>query len=351
VNWGEVNPMPYPGAIRMWIMRAFSAGAKFVCTYRYRQPLSGAELYHYGIVGPDGVTPTFGGREYAQAISDIAKLRPLYKADVKEPSGYAARRTAFLYSFDNRYDIDNHKQTTRWDTAGHLFAHYKALKRLGAPVDVITEQKDFARYPFVIAPAYQLASKALIGRMHQYAEAGGHLILTCRTGQKDMNGHLWEAPWAGPIYDLIGAEISGYDVLPSPYKAKISAGQKTYEWAVWGDQLVPRSGTTVLAKYADQFYAGKPAAVTRKLGKGSVTYIGVESLGGELEFDLLQKVFAAAGVKTLALPSQVVVDWRDGFWVATNFSEKQVPIPAGPKAKLLIGVRTLGPAGVAVWQE
>ena len=284
-------------------------------------------------------------------MSDVAKLRPLYKEGAKEPAAYAARRAAFLYSFDNRYDIDNHKQTTRWDTTGHLFKHYKALKRLGAPVDVITQEKDFGKYPFLIAPAYQLITKELIGRFQKYAENGGHLILTCRTGQKATDGHLWEAPWAAPIYDLIGAEISGYDVLPDPYKGRVSAGQKSYEWGVWGDHLVPRAGTVTLAKYSDQFYAGKPAAVTRRLGKGTVTYVGVESLDGELEFDLLQKVYATAGVKTQALPPQFVVDWRDGFWVATNFSEKQVPIPAAPNTKVLIGTRTLGPAGVAVWQE
>ena len=50
-------------------------------------------------------------------------------------------------------------------------------------------------------------------------------------------------------------------------------------------------------QHADQFYEGKTAAVTRKLGKGSVTYIGVESLGGELETHLLRGVFTRAGVK------------------------------------------------------
>jgi hypothetical protein len=30
---------------------------------------------------------------------------------------------------------------------GHLLGYERALKRLGAPVDVITEDKDFGRYP------------------------------------------------------------------------------------------------------------------------------------------------------------------------------------------------------------
>jgi len=45
------------------------------------------------------------------------------------------------------------------------------------------------------------------------------------------------------------------------------------------------------------------------------------------------------------------VDWRDGFWVATNFTEKtqRAPIPSG--AKVLIGSRNVPTAGVTVWQE
>ena len=60
VNWGAVNPQPYPGAVRNWILRAFALGARILCTYRYRQPLVGNEQYHAGIVGTDGVTLSRG---------------------------------------------------------------------------------------------------------------------------------------------------------------------------------------------------------------------------------------------------------------------------------------------------
>ncbi len=92
VNWGEVNPWPYPGAIRMWILRAFAGGASLVCTYRYRQPLYGAELYHKGIVETDGVTPSPGGLEYMQAIKDMQLLRTSRRPNAVEPKDYAARR-------------------------------------------------------------------------------------------------------------------------------------------------------------------------------------------------------------------------------------------------------------------
>jgi beta-galactosidase len=351
VNWGEVNPWPYPGAIRMWILRAFAGGASLICTYRYRQPLYGAELYHKGIVETDGVTPSPGGLEYIQAIKDMQLLRSSRRPNVAEPRVYAARRTALLYNFDNRWDLDNHKQTTRWNTMGHILKYHTALKSLGGPVDVIDESGDFARYPFLVAPAYQLVDSQLSARWTKYAQDGGHLVLTLRTAQKDRRGHLWEGAWAQPIVDLIGARILTYDVLPGNLSGKVESSGKTYEWGVWAESLEPRGGTNVLATYADQYYKGNVAAITRRLGKGSVTYIGVESLAGELEKDLLRGVFERAGVATRNLPSGFYVEWRDGFWIATNFTEQTLPSPVPKSAKILIGARDVPPAGVTVWIE
>ena len=353
VNWGDVNPQPLPGAIHMWLMHSFGSGANLICSYRYREPLSGSELYHYGFVGPDGITPTPGGLEFAQAMEEIKQLRKLRKPNTAMPAGYAARRTALLYNYDNRYDLDNQTSTTRWTTMGHVLRYYRALKTLRSPVDVITEDRDFGAYPFLVAPAYQLLDRALVERWTAYVQNGGHLVLTARTGQKDRRGMLWEGPWAAPILDLIGAKFADrpFDLLPGEVKGQVSAAGKKFEWGSWGEMLVPNQDTTVLARYADQFYAGTAAVTTRKLGKGTVTYVGVESLQGDLEREILRSVYATANVAVEALPNDFVVNWRDGFWVATNFtSEKQrVPVPVG--GKLLIGTRELEPGGVAVWQE
>src|SRR4051794_31368211 len=311
VNWGDYNPWPLPGAIHMWIMRAFGAGANLVCTYRYRQPLYGSELYHKGLVETDGVTPSPGGQEYAQAMKEIVRLRQRYDPNVREPASYAARRTAFLVSYDNRWDIANHPQTKRWDTEAHWMRYYRALKRMMAPVDVITADRDFSKYPFVVAPAYQLIDEELIKRFTQYVQNGGDPIPAFPTGQKDPRGHLWEAAWAQPIYSLIGAKIPIYDVLPVGVNGQIKANGKTYAWGSWGDILEPESGTQVLAQYGDQFYANRPAAITRKLGRGTVTYVGVDTLDGELERSLMHQVYQTAGAAPADLAPGFVVDWRD----------------------------------------
>jgi len=286
-------------------------------------------------------------------MQEVTQLRKLRKSNAKMPAAHAARRTAFLYNVDNRFDLDNQRSTSRWNSLEHMLRYYRALKTMNCPVDVITEDRDFSQYPFLVAPAYQLLDKALVDRWTKYVQVGGHLILTTRTGQKDRRGQLWEGPWGAPILDLIGAKFGErpFDMLPDQLKAHVTAQGKTYEWGSWGEMLVPNPGTTTLAKHSDQFYAGAPAIVTRKLGKGTVTYVGVETLQGDLERDVLRSVYATAGVAVDNLPNEFVLNWRDGFWVATNFtSDKQtVPVPAG--AKLLVGTKELEPGGVAVWQE
>jgi len=209
------------------------------------------------------------------------------------------------------------------------------------------------KYPFLLAPAHQLADEKLIARWRAYAEAGGHLILSCRTGQKDRRGHLWEAAWAAPIHELIGASIKFYDTLPAPNVAHVRAGAETHAWSTWGDVLEPRAGarTATLATYSDQYYAGGVAAITRPLGRGTVTYIGVDSSTGSLEAQLVREIYARAGVATEDRAEGFLVDWRDGLWIATNQTEQPQPAPIPAGAKLLLGAREVPIAGVTVWQD
>ena len=135
--------------------------------------------------------------------------------------------------------------------------YYRALKSMMAPVDVVTDGRDLSGYPFVVAPAHQLADDATIAKWKAYAEGGGNLVLTARTAEKDTRGHFPETLWAERIYGLIGAKLPKYDLLPGTIEGHVISDGVRYAWGSWGDILEADMGTTVLATYADQFYAGK----------------------------------------------------------------------------------------------
>ena len=352
VNWGPLNSQPLPGAVRMYLWHVFSGGSKFTVTYRFRQPLYGTELYHYGIIGPDGVTPSPGGLEFQQYISELKQLREAYDARHAEvPADYEARRTAILFNHENSWSIALGQQTTEWNTEGHILKYYSALKSFGAPVDFISEDKDFNAYKVMIAPAYQQVDDALIAKWKAYVEQGGHLVLTCRTGHKDRQGQLFEMKFGGKIFELMGGQIDFFDLLQPSTPDQIVFGGKEYDWVSWGEILSPDAGTETWATYKGDFYEGRPAVLHHKLGKGTVTYVGVDSKEGAFEKAVLQKLYGELRNPVLDLPAGVTIEHRDGFGVALNYSDKPYTVDIPSSAKVLIGTPELQTAGVVVWKD
>lgn len=351
VNWGGYNPLLLQGTVRMWLYHAFAAGGKIACSYRFRQILYSSEQYHSGIVKTDGVTPSPGGEDYIQFMKEIKALRGQYKQGATMPKKLADRSTAILWDLENFWSIDRQRQTYQWDAWNYPVKFLEMTKALGAPVDVIPETADLSKYKVVIVPGYELADSALVKKWNDYATNGGHLVLTCRTATKDRDGHFWEGPWAAPISGLIGATVKATDML-SPYKnGDILMNSTHYSWNNWGDLLDPDKDSEVLATYDNQFYKGKAAVVRHKLGKGDVTYIGVDTDDSKLEKDILKDVYTNAGATTADYPQGVYVYWRDGFNIAVNYSSSDYVMDIPANAKILVGEKTIKPAGVLVWSE
>lgn len=349
VNWGTVNSQPLPGAVRLWLWHVFAGGSRFTCTYRFRAPIYGFEQYHYGIVGPDGVTPTSGGIEYQQFISEIELLRKNASLH-HQPEAYLKRKTAILYNPDNTVAIEQNKQTQHWNTEAHLLKYYRALKSFGAPVDFIREDTDFTAYQVIVVPAYQQMSLELINKLTSFAENGGNLVLSCRSGHQNELGHLWEAKHAEPIYQLIGSEIAFYDLPQSFDPGIVEMEGNKYSWNSWGDILEPSIDSESWASYQSDFYAGKIAVTFHPLKEGSVTYVGADSQKGDLELEVLKKLYDRLEIPIESYPPGIIVEYRDGFGIAMNYSDSAYKIDLSKDTEILIGEKEIPTAGVLVWK-
>ncbi|HZL11675.1 MAG TPA: beta-galactosidase [Prolixibacteraceae bacterium] len=350
VNWGSINPQPLPGAMRMWLWNVFAGGSKLTCTYRFRAPLYGFEQFHYGIVGPDGVTPTPGGKEFSQFIKEIKILREKYDSKATMPKPYLQRKTGILFNADNVMGLNLNKQTTEWNTEAHFLKYYKALKSFGAPVDFVRDTTNFANYPVLVVPAYQMIDQQMIDKLTSYAENGGNLVMSCRTGIQNRSGHLWEAKFYEPMWKLFGAEVLSYDLLMPQSPDKIKFNNHEYAWTSWGDLLKPFKGTETWATYEGDFYAGTPAVISHQLGKGTVTYIGVDSKTGELEKQVLTKLYKQQNIPIENYPEGVMVEYRDGFGIAVNYSDKIYEMNLPANTEILFGTKAMKTADVLVWK-
>ncbi len=350
-NWGNVNPLLQPGALRMWLYHCFAEDMSFACSYRYRQINYGAEQYHSGITTLDGVTLSQGGKDYKQAIGEMKQLRKAYNFKAKEPKAIEARKTALLWNYDNAWSMGRQGQTSQWNTLQYFQKYLEIIKSFGAPTDIVYENDDLNDYKVVIAPAFEQVDDVTITKWMDYVKQGGNLVLTVRTGVKDKNGHLYHSGWGEKIYPLIDAKIDYFDQLLPYMKGTIKSNDKEYYWNNWADLLNANKAENVLATYTNQFYAGKSAVVTNNIGKGTVTYIGVDTDDAQLEKDILKGVYNNAQIFIEDYPEGVYVNWRDGFWVAVNYSSKDYSLDIPKSANILIGSETLSPGGVTVWKE
>jgi len=123
-----------------------------------------------------------------------------------------------------------------------------------------------------------------------------------------------------------------------------------HTWNVWGDLLYAEPTTKVLAKYANQFYAGAVAATRNRRGKGTVTYCGVFAEHTFVEA-MLEKLARDANVPVTILPPRVHLLKRGAHRILLNYQDKPITAPVPRGTKFLVGSATVEPAGVAVWEE
>lgn len=351
VNWGSYNPLLLPGTVRMWLYHTFAAGGKLACSYRFRQITYSSEQYHAGIMKTDGVTPSPGGEDYVQFMKEMRQLRKQFVAGTTMPEKIAARSTAIVWNLENYWSIERQKQTFQWDAWNYPVKFLEIAKSFGAPVDIIPEANDLSKYKFVIIPAYEMVDSLLVKKWTSYVANGGHLIVTCRTATKNRMGHFWEGKTAAALTPLIGTHITATDMLSNQMNGSILMKSKNYKWNNWAELLVPDENTEVLATYDNQFYKGMAAVTKRKHGKGTVTYIGVDTDDAQLEKDVLREIYTSAHVTTEEYPEGIFVYWRDGFYVAVNYSSSNYNFNLPANAQVLIGEKSIRPAGVLVWKE
>ncbi len=350
INWSGVPLLVYPGAIRLWIWTAFAHGAEFVTTYRFRQPRFGREQFHHGLILPDGVTASPGGREFSQVSTEVQRLDPA-KATPATRSIDSDNTVGLMLDFDQYWAMVIQPQVRRWTFADFMLKWYSAIARLGLNVRIVNPHREWPTdLKMLVAPAIQLMDEKLAKRFEDYASAGGNLVLTCRTGLMNRDGHFWEGPTSAPIVPLIGASIEAYDSLPDGANGQVEIidGGK-HSWNIWGDLLYAAEDTKVLAKYTDMFYAGAVAATQRKLGQGTVTYSGVNA-DYSYHNALMEKLAKQFKLATKVLQDRVHVYQRGAYTICLNYNDKPVAAPAPKGAKFVVGSAKIEAAGVAVWE-
>jgi beta-galactosidase len=329
VNWSPDNNSLDKGEVRAMAWHDIGHGADAVSYWQWRSALNGQEEYHGTLVGADG-TPVPLYSEVSQLGEEFAKAGPVLagtsvKSDV-----------AILHSYDSRWAINWQRHNKQYDPVEEIYSYYKPLRDIAQSIDIVNPSVSLSQYKLVVAPGLNVLSEAEGKNLIAYVEQGGNLVLGQRTGMKDIDNALQIERQPGPLVPMLGGRVEQYYALTAPVPITGSWGAGTSkEWAELLSTKDP--ATKVLMRYgkSNGWLDDQPAAITRKVGKGSITYIGAW-LDETTMKNAAKWMTDASGVsaKLGPVPAGVDVYPREGdhgkVYILVNFSKaaQTITLPA-----------------------
>lgn len=300
--WMPMAPAVRPGMIKGYGMQAFAHGADAVINFRFRSAVGGAEMFWHGLIDHSNVP----GRRYAEfeeLCQTVKKLENMEGTEIRS-------RVALLCGFESEYAFRLQLQTAGAYYLEQMQAFHNAFTRYGVNVDIIGQEADLGNYRIVIAPAMYVRSRKTVDQLHAFAQNGGIVLLTARSGVKDENNNCIMQPLPAGYSDMTGCRVEEYDAVGNRKIAIVMEGQQ-YEGIRWCDIIKTESAET-LAVYGENFYAGKAAVTKNTFGKGTVYYIGTVGLPG-LCCRLAEMMLQQADIPYVEnLPDRVEVTVREG---------------------------------------
>jgi beta-galactosidase len=148
----------------------------------------------------------------------------------------------------------------------------------------------------VVVPPLYIASDALLHRLVEYVQSGGHLVLTLKSGFCNEYSTVRPVMAPGILREAAGFHYQEFSNLSKPLALKgdpfhAGAANQVTDWA---EMLLPDTAAP-LAYYDHPFFGKYPAITENHFGKGMVTYEGTV-LSEELQRRVLERVLGQAQV-------------------------------------------------------
>jgi beta-galactosidase len=358
VNWSPLNNSLDPGETRALAWQTIGHGADAVLYWQWRSALNGQEQYHGALVGPDG-TPLPIYDEVQQFGSDLLKT----SAALRDTTPTAD--VALLIDYDSRWAIEFQPFNKNYDVLQVALDYYQALSAGGRTVDAVSPDAPLSQYKLVVAPSLNVLPQSLADHLLDYVRSGGQLVLGPRSGMKDEFDALDPHRQPGPLADALGGRVDQYYALESPIAVGNASSRGTA--SIWAERLNAISADThILLRYGsdDGWLKDRPAALSRNIGGGSLTYIGAlldQKLLATTLAPMLQHASAPSAIFAAPLPPDIELCRRENpanavFIVINHSRTSTIHLKlAAPARNLLDSNKTINtldlqPQAVAVLQ-
>ncbi|CAM3628393.1 MULTISPECIES: beta-galactosidase [Saccharibacillus] len=286
---------PYPGQLRLLAFSHLASGASLVAYWHWHSIHNSFETYWKGLLSHDlQPNPVYEeartiGADFARLGGSLAGLRKI-------------NRVAMLVSSEALSALD-------WFPlpGGVLYNDvvrrcYDALYKLNVGCDFVhpdTEAKVLAEYDLLVVPALYSAPDRLLEKLNDFAEKGGHVIYTFKSGFANEDVQVRTDAQPGLIERSCGVN---YQLFAEPNNASVrfagggfeDLGAAEKEVGTWME-LLTTTTAEVLARYDHPEWGGYAAITTNRFGEGTATYVGFLPTEGLL-LRLFERVLREAGL-------------------------------------------------------
>ncbi len=341
---------PYDGQLRLQAFSHLASGADAVMYWHWHSIHNSFETYWKGVLSHNLKENAVYreakriGREFEELSAKLIHLKKENQAAIMVSNETLTALEYFPFAFGQSRAV-KYNDVVRWI--------YDALFELNVECDIIgPKEMDLDRYKVIFTPAMYSATEDTLKRLKDYAERGGCLVSTFKTGFVDENIKVRTEDQPYLLKECFGIT---YDQFTLPENVSLEDDLFTLEprdrRAELFMELLQPEGARVLASYGHDNW-GRYAAITENdFGKGRAIYLGCMT-GAVYLKALLTKVLSEEGLLEAASGAEFPVVIRKGtnqqgneiiYYLNYSGEEKKVAVKAGVE---LFSGREVGPEDV-----
>jgi len=312
-NWQRVCKLKRPGMHKLASLQAVAHGSDTVQYFQWRKGRGSSEKFHGAVVDHVGHENNRVFRDVAEVGEALKRLDPIIGTTVRPEA-------AVIFDWENMWAFNDAlgPRNIKKDYLATCHRHYSPLWRRSIPVDVIDADQPFDGYKLLIAPLLYMVRSGVGERIESFVEKGGTFVATYWSGIANETDLVYLGGFPGPLRKVLGIWAEEIDALFDgetnhvvPVEGNALRLSARYEASELCD-LIHAETAEVLATYAGDFYAGRPALTVNKFGKGRAYYVASRN-EGRFQDDFYAALVEELGIEPVLaadMPAEVVAAKR-----------------------------------------
>lgn len=284
--------VPYPGQLRLQAFSHLASGANMVAYWHWHSLHNSFETYWKGLLSHDfEPNPVYNeaktiGRDFARLSPQLVNLKKTNRVALlfSNEALTSIKWFGFNFTSDKTYN-----DVVRW--------MYDELYKMNIGCDLIDPSvESYEGYDVIVVPALYAASDALLERLNQFVQDGGHIVYSFKSGFANEHIKVRSTRQPGLISEVCGIS---YNLFVEPKNVSLrddpfEVGEEQNQIHTWMELITPTTAE-VLAWY-DHPHWGEYAAITQNAyGKGKATYVGCYTSSAVIR-NVLERVMKEAGL-------------------------------------------------------